>query len=294
MSRIKPVLVDRFNEWRAAHPDEPLVPIFTDADPGDHRQRDMEAVMAEEAARWKEQREEREREMRRYPSSSSRPNHRSRKEQAAVGMYNSSVPDYSFSQPPNTHGSQSTIVVMPDDAERRRAEREEKRRRDQEGIARRQQEAEVEAHQIRQTIAINSTHQPGTLDVTHQHGTLSAQSSASSVGTNGSSPMFISHTQASSLATTPASSFYHAPPPPPAPQPNVQPPQPPQAAVPITTAPPPAQPVTPVRTSHTSSANEPPAFLFPGFSSLEVHRTPTRATVRRSVNWITLYYIPCS
>lgn len=317
MSQIKPILVSRFNEWRAAHPDEPLVPLDELDRQQEQREQDQEIALAEEAARWRQHREEiqrRDDELRAqrqptrhhsYQSQHHAPLDR-RKEDAisaarqAAGapVYNPPAPDYSFSRPPNpvhAHGSRSTIVVMPGstdagaDSLTRKREKEEKRRMEQEGIARRLQEADAEARQIRQAIAVNNSlpHGPQA-----QGQSLSTHSSASSVATNGSSPMF-PHTQTSSAATTPASSFYHSQQPPPPPPPMSMPPppvtHPPPAAAAATDVPPP--PVTPVRApppSHSQSTvnqnpgNEPSptGLLFPGSNPADLHRTPTRATLR--------------
>ncbi|KAF9448002.1 Mov34-domain-containing protein [Macrolepiota fuliginosa MF-IS2] len=319
MSQIRPVLVDRFNEWRAVHPNSPLTPLDELDQQREQPERDPERVVAEEASRWRQEREERQRrddEARVQRQPTRHPSHQvqhapldRRKEDpintarqaASTPAYNPPTADYSFSRPPNhAHGSQSTIVLMPGatdagaDPAARKREREEKRRMEQEGIARRQQQADAEARQIRQVIAVNNTTPHG--PQVHQNQNLSAHSSASSVATNGSSPMF-PHTQVSSVTTTPASSFYHhphQPPPPPlasVPAPPVIHQPPPAAAVSIEVPPPPATPMrAPPQPSHPPSFSadqqhrtrneEPPAFLLSGSNVVDLNRTPTRAALR--------------
>ncbi|KAF5350532.1 hypothetical protein D9756_008518 [Leucocoprinus leucothites] len=144
------------------------------------------------------------------------------------------------------------------------------------------------------------------------------------------------HTQASSLATTPASSFYQAPhmsmsmPPQPVIHPQSQAQQmaaPPAVSMPVHSAPPP-QNMNPARVLnvppppplshmasppvadqhqqqyqhqqqqqqqqpapyHPGSESPNPPFMFPGSSLVDLHRTPTRATVRRLLS-LSLFHV---
>ncbi|KAF9447999.1 kinase-like protein, partial [Macrolepiota fuliginosa MF-IS2] len=61
MKQIKPILVDRFNEWRAVHPNSPLAPLDELDQQRKQPERHTERVVAEEAAQWRQEREERQR-----------------------------------------------------------------------------------------------------------------------------------------------------------------------------------------------------------------------------------------
>lgn len=320
MGRIKPELVNRFTEWRAEHPDEELTPLERLDRSMEHRERDPERALADEVTRWKQLGEERQRQQdeearpqrqstrhqplshSQYPQQPAPFDRRkediltSTRQASATPVYKPPVPDYSFSRPPNpAHGSQSTIVVMPavsdtGESAARKREMDERRRLQTEGIARRQQEADAQALHIRQAIAVNNTlpHGPQI-----QNQSLSAHSSASSVATNGSA-MF-PHTQLSSLATTPASSFYSQQPPPPPPMAHQPPPPPPPAQIspvtltPVRGPPPPSHPQTPTHPDqYPGSDPQGSSFLFPGTNPVDLKRTPTRATLR---GYVSLYII---
>ena len=228
MGKIKPVLVDRFNEWRAAHPKDPLLPL------SDHQ------VLQQRP----------------------RPQHQPSLDRPKLTQ---AAADDIFSQPPaHRHGSQSTkIVVIPPDASQRRKQAE------HQGIVRRQQQAEAEARQIRQAMAVNNAG-------------LQQQGSLSSVATNGPSSYYQVPPQGSMPAIYPLHLQSVAPPP--------------------VVMPSPSNPVTPVHTRHATPSpaptpiNQQPAhhhtrsespalpFLFPGSSPANLHRTPTRATIRRFVS----------
>jgi hypothetical protein len=210
----------------------------------------------------------------------------SARQAASTARYNPLEADYS-SRPPNvngSHGSQSTIVVMPEPSVNR--DRDEKRRIEQEGIKRRQHEADVEAQQIRQVIAVNNSLPHGSqYHLQAESHSLSNHSSASSFATNASSQSSLfPQSQPSSLATTPASSFHHTqshpsqPPPPTIHSPSV-------AAPPATPVRNPTQadlhyPQTPNTQTRKGSIEPDISVLFPGLSPVDINRTPTRATLR--------------
>lgn len=302
MGEIKPVLVHRFSEWRTAHPNEPLAPLDRlDHEPPEESDRNWsqrERAKLEEAAQLRRQQEDTQRhadELRSLQRTSSSRNQLDRRKDnalnsarqaASAAKYNPPDADYP-SYPPNvngSHGSQSTIVVMPEPSGNR--DRDERRRIEQEGIKRRQQEAEVEAQQIRQVIAVNNSlpRGPQYQQQPESH-SLSNHSSASSFATNASSASSIfPQSQLSSLATTPASSFQNT-------QSHPSQPPPPTIDTPAAAAP----PTTPVRmpmqadlyypqtpnTQPRKGSIEPDiSVLFPGLSPVDVNRTPTRATLR--------------
>ncbi|KAF5350539.1 hypothetical protein D9756_008517 [Leucocoprinus leucothites] len=142
MGSIKPTLVERFNKWRAVHPDSPLLPLFDDQEPPSAPyDSKLTKALKDEAAAWREARETREREAeedhfrqhqieeenlqrqssRHRPNVQRQPTMDPRRQDsirlAGPPAYKPSAADYAFSQPPNPglgHGSQSTkVVVMP-------------------------------------------------------------------------------------------------------------------------------------------------------------------------------------
>lgn len=300
MNRLKPVLVERFNKWRAAHPEATLFPPSHNQD-SPMTAANFSKTLKDEAAAWRRWREkhdnqvqqERQRQIRPQPQRQptlDRRKHDSSKHSPAV-----SVADYAFVQPPSHgHGSSSTKVVVMPPVNPELSQH--KKQVEQQGILRRQQETEADARQIRQTIAVNNALSRGH----HQQGSLSVHSSLSPVNN-----MF-PHTQTSSLATTPTSS-YHRVHPQMSSQPTIYPLHlqsivpPPVVAAPQQT-PPPQNPFTPVRArnatpspvltpisrhptpSHSRTESPAPPHLFPGSSPINLHRTPTRASIRRSVS----------
>jgi len=301
MSGLKPVLVDRFNKWRAAHPEATLLPL-SDSQDSPMTAADFSKALKDEAAAWRQWREkyetqaqqERQRQIR--PQSQRQPPLDRRKHDSIRHSPVPSVADHAFVQPPSYgHGSSSTKIVVMQPVN---SEVSQRKTQAEQGILRRQQEAEADARQIRQKIAVNNALPRGH----HQQGSLSAHSSLSSVNS-----MF-PHTQTSPLATTPTSSYHRAPPQlSTSSQPTIYPLHL-QSVVPtpvVTPAqqPPPLQnPLTPVRArnatpspvltpisrqptpSHSRAESPVPHYLFPGSSSTNLHRTPTRASIRRSVS----------
>ncbi|XP_006455066.1 hypothetical protein AGABI2DRAFT_121015 [Agaricus bisporus var. bisporus H97] len=303
MGEIKPVLVHRFSEWRTAHPNEPLAPLDRldneDPEEADRNWSQRERAKAEEAAQLRRQQEDTQRHADEFRmlqrTSSSRPQLDRRKDNAlnsarqaaSTPRYNPPEADHSSSRPPianGSHGSQSTIVVMPEPSAKR--DRDEKRRIEQEGIKRRQQEAEAEAQQIRQVIAVNNTLPHGPQHPQQpESNSISTHSSASSFATNASSQSSLfPQSQPSSLATTPASSFHHtqyqsSQPPPATHHPSAA-TVPPTTPVRTTTQADPYYPQTPNTQPRKGLVEADVSVLFPGLSPVDVNRTPTRATLR--------------
>lgn len=302
MSSLKPILVDRFNNWRAAHPEASLLPLSDNQD-SPMTAADFSKSLKDEAAAWRQWRkkhetqvqQERQRQIR--PQPHRQPTLDRRKHDSIRHSPAPSVADYAFVQPPSHGpGSSSTkvMVVQPVNP----GSSQHKKQAEQQGILRRQQEAEADARQIRQTIAVNNAFPREH----HQQGSLSAHSSLSSVNS-----MF-PPTQTSSLATTPTSSYHRAPPQmSTSSQPTIYPLHlqsvvPPPVVVPAQRTPPPQNTLTPVRTrnatpspvltpisrqptpNHSRTESPAPLYLFPGSSPINLHRTPTRASIRRSVS----------
>ncbi|KAF8965809.1 hypothetical protein BDZ97DRAFT_757742 [Flammula alnicola] len=238
LSDLKPAIVDRYDKWLQKHPDgldQERTPNartqkiandesaaraqaqaqrerFQEEERARSEAREQQRMAAEEAAKWRQQREQ----MRLEDEAE-----RARRKEAAAAAARKAAsipPDYTFSRPPNAHGSQSTVVIAdgrpPDEVTRQqqqqqeqmrsreeeilRRQAEQKRKQEQEGIARRQQEAEEAAHAARQNLPPPPAY---TSD-----GTPSTASLASTA-----SPMFPNYT-GSSAATTPASSFFQSTP----------------------------------------------------------------------------------
>ena len=232
MSDLKPALVDRYEKWLQKHPDgvEPehtpnaRTQKITHEDTAARAQaqreqfqaeerarleaREQQRIAAEEAAKWRRQREQLQ-----VQEDVERARRKNAAAAAARQAAATRAPDFTFSRPPNGHGSQSTVVLSdgrpPGEVNRQqqlqeqmrlreeeitRRQAEQKRKHEQEGIARRQREAEDAARTARQNLM------PGPPMTAYPPD--STPSSGASV-----SPMF-ANPSTSSAATTPSSNLY--------------------------------------------------------------------------------------
>ncbi|KDR66414.1 hypothetical protein GALMADRAFT_1148554 [Galerina marginata CBS 339.88] len=235
LSDLKPALVDRYEKWLQRHGadvldqertpnartqkianDEARAQAQREQFQEEERTREQQRMAAEEAAKWKQQRQQM---FARDEAEKAR-----RKEAAqAAARQAANAPNYTFARTPmqnNALGSQSTVVLAdgrpPDEIARqqqyqqqqeqmrlreeeitrRQAEQKRKLEGGPEGIARRQQEAEDAARAARQNLG---------------NGQPPTPSSSVSLAPSTSS-MFPTY-NGSSAATTPSSTYFPPPPP---------------------------------------------------------------------------------
>ncbi|KAF8879809.1 hypothetical protein BD779DRAFT_1550629 [Infundibulicybe gibba] len=212
---LKPTLVERYERWLAQHPNgvedqrtpearpprgqaihEEASRQQQQAEENARRAREeqerQERTVADELARWREQREAnaRQEERERAASGASAYVYDRRREAAVAAAHRAANPPLTTTMADTRHEMQQEEMRKREE-DIRSQKREQKRRQEQDGIVQRQREADLPLLRC---------------------SSLSAASSAASIGSYGSASS-IYHPPSSSLATTPASSFYQTTPP---------------------------------------------------------------------------------